>query len=189
MKNRGVTTIVCLCAAILALIVRVDAQNQAPGSSASAPQLRQVAYIKASNAEAADHFGCGGALDGHTGNSVAISADGNTMAIGAHQESSSAKGINGNQNDNDAYASGAVYVFARTPNGVHVARNDDLPGRVDVRRRGNPASGSGDSFGARGGNGVEFEPQDRGHRTLAEGHCLLHVLPSAPHGPQGIREG
>ncbi len=117
MKNRSIATVLSLGVAILALIVRVDAQNQASGSSASSPQLRQVAYIKASNAEAADHFGCGGALDGHTGNSVAISADGNTMAIGAHQESSSAKGINGNQNDNGAYASGAVYVFARTPNG------------------------------------------------------------------------
>jgi hypothetical protein len=81
------------------------------------PQLRQTAYIKASNAEAADHFGCGGALDGHTGNSVAISADGNTMAVGSHQESSGARGINGNQNNNDAYASGAVYVFTRTANG------------------------------------------------------------------------
>ena len=117
MKNRSIATVLSLGVAILALIVRVDAQNQASGSSASSPQLRQVAYIKASNAQAADHFGCGGALDGHTGNSVAISADGNTMAIGAHQESSSAKGMNGNQNDNGAYASGAVYVFARTPNG------------------------------------------------------------------------
>src|SRR3990172_1798045 len=35
------------------------------------------------------------------------------MAIGAHQESSSARGINGNQNNNSAYASGAVYVFTR----------------------------------------------------------------------------
>jgi FG-GAP repeat len=117
MKNRGFVAVLCLCTAILAVMVRVDAQNQTSGSSASSPQLRQVAYIKASNAEAADHFGCGGALDGHTGNSVTISADGNTMAIGAHQESSGAKGINGNQNDNAAYASGAVYVFARTPNG------------------------------------------------------------------------
>jgi hypothetical protein len=80
------------------------------------PQLRQVAYIKASNADAADHFGCGGALDGHTGNSIALSADGNTLAIGAHQESSGAKGINGNQNNNDGYASGAVYVFTRNGN-------------------------------------------------------------------------
>jgi hypothetical protein len=105
-----------LSVALAAVIVQAGAQNQAPASSAGMPQLRQVAYIKASNAEAADHFGCGGALDGHTGNSVAISADGNTLAVGAHQESSGARGINGNQNNNDAYASGVVYVFTRTAN-------------------------------------------------------------------------
>ena len=45
--------------------------------------LKQTAYLKASNPHAGDHFGCGGVLDGHTGNSVAVSADGNTMAVGA----------------------------------------------------------------------------------------------------------
>src|SRR2546421_347090 len=38
-------------------------------------QLKQTAYIKASNPHAGDHFGCGGVLDGHTGNSVAVSAE------------------------------------------------------------------------------------------------------------------
>jgi len=117
MKSTSVGGVLCLCVAVSSLIVGVDAQNPAPGSAAGGPQLRQAAYIKASNAEAADHFGCGGALDGHTGNAVAISADGNTMAIGAHQESSNAKGVNGNQNNNAAYAAGAVYVYARTANG------------------------------------------------------------------------
>ena len=116
MRTRKLTGALCLCVAVAAMTVQVGAQNQAPASSAGMPQLRQTAYIKASNAEAADHFGCGGALDGHTGNSVAISADGNTMAIGAHQESSNAKTINGNQNNNGAYAAGAVYVFTRTAN-------------------------------------------------------------------------
>jgi FG-GAP repeat len=118
MKTRSVATVLCLCAVIASLMVRADAQNQAPGSSVRSPGMKQVAYIKASNAEAADHFACGGALDGHTGNSVAISADGNTMAIGAHQESSDARGVNENQNNNAAYASGAVYVYARTANGA-----------------------------------------------------------------------
>ena len=75
--------------------------------------LEQVAYIKASNAEPYDHFACGGVNPGHTGNSIALSGDGNTMAIGAPFESSAATGINGNQNDNSAYASGAVYVYVR----------------------------------------------------------------------------
>ena len=117
MRTRNLAAVLCLCVAVAAVIVQAGAQNQAPASSAGMPQLRQTAYIKASNTEAADHFGCGGALDGHTGNSVAISADGNTMAIGAHQESSNAKTVNGNQNNNAAYAAGAVYVFTRTANG------------------------------------------------------------------------
>src|SRR5205085_8881 len=75
--------------------------------------LKQAAYIKASNAEAYDHFGCGGANQGHTGNAIAVSGDGNTMAIGAPFESGGAKGINGNQNDHSTYAAGAVYVFTR----------------------------------------------------------------------------
>jgi hypothetical protein len=75
--------------------------------------LKQVGYIKASNAEAYDHFACGGGNQGHTGNSVALSGDGSTMAVGAPFESSGAAGINGNQRDNSMYAAGAVYVYAR----------------------------------------------------------------------------
>ena len=91
---------------------RRPAQTGGPAPTA-APQLRQVAYIKASNSRAGDHFGCGGALTGHTGIGVALSADGSTLAVGAPHESSGSKGINGNQNDESAYGSGAVYVFTR----------------------------------------------------------------------------
>src|SRR5689334_6496231 len=80
-------------------------------------QLKQAAYLKASNTHAGDHLGCGGVLDGHAGNTVAVSADGNTMAIGAPHESSGAKGINGNQNDTSIYDAGAVYVFTRNGSG------------------------------------------------------------------------
>ena len=55
-----------------------------------------------------DHFGNGGTLEGH---GVALSGDGSTLAVGTLYESSGAKGINGNQNDNSAYSSGAVYIF------------------------------------------------------------------------------
>ncbi|AKS41167.1 FG-GAP repeat protein [Wenzhouxiangella marina] len=61
----------------------------------------QQAYLKASNAELGDQFGW----------SVAISGD--TIAVGANAESSSARGVNGDQDDNAAPASGAVYVFVR----------------------------------------------------------------------------
>src|ERR1700704_1615298 len=82
-------------------------------SSGSAARLRQVAYLKASNPAEDAHFGCGGTLTGHAGNSSAISDDGNTIAIGAPHENSGARGINGNQNDKSVYSSGAVYVFTR----------------------------------------------------------------------------
>ena len=72
--------------------------------------LRQTAYIKASNPHMGDHFGNGGTL---LGDSVALSGDGLTMAVGAPNEGSGAKGINGNQNDTSVFSAGAVYVFTR----------------------------------------------------------------------------
>lgn len=92
--------------------------SQSPSTlpSAANRQLKQVTYLKASNPGAGDHFGCGGALTGHAGHGVAISGDGNTIAVGAPHESSGARGINGNQNDDSVYSSGAVYVYTRTGN-------------------------------------------------------------------------
>ncbi len=65
--------------------------------------LKQVGYIKASNPSERAQFG----------DAVALSGDGNTLAVGARAESSAAAGINGNQADASAVSSGAVYVFAR----------------------------------------------------------------------------
>ena len=48
------------------------------------------------------------------GFSIGLSADGNTLAVGAIAEDSGAKGINGDQNDNSQMGSGAVYVYTRT---------------------------------------------------------------------------
>ncbi|RZJ12747.1 MAG: integrin, partial [Haliea sp.] len=73
-------------------------------TAAITPNVTQaIGYFKASNTDAADNFG----------SSVALSADGSTLAVGAHQEKSNAMGINGNQNDNTG-SSGAVYIFTRT---------------------------------------------------------------------------
>ena len=63
--------------------------------------LAQQAYLKASNSQASDKFGF----------SVAIS--GNTVVVGASNESSSATGVNGDQTNNDVFQSGAAYVFVR----------------------------------------------------------------------------
>jgi FG-GAP repeat len=97
---------------ILSLGAIAPVGSQSPSSS-SAGQLRQAAYLKASNPLEDAHFGCGGTLTGHAGNASSISQDGNTIAIGAPHENSGAKGINGNQNDHSLYSSGAVYVFTR----------------------------------------------------------------------------
>jgi hypothetical protein len=70
-----------------------DAQNQ----------WSQQAYIKASNTEWGDEFGW----------NVALSDDGNTLAVGSWGEDSAATGIDGNQADNTAIDAGAVYVFVR----------------------------------------------------------------------------
>ncbi len=64
----------------------------------------QEAYVKASNTNASDYFGL----------SVALSADGSHLAVGANGEDSNATGIGGDQTNNAATGSGAVYVYART---------------------------------------------------------------------------
>lgn len=61
----------------------------------------QQAYIKASNTGADDEFG------------QSVSLSGDTLAVGASDEGSSATGVGGNQADNGAQSSGAVYVFTR----------------------------------------------------------------------------
>jgi hypothetical protein len=62
------------------------------------------AYIKASAIDPFDQFGT----------SVALSADGNTLAVSALLEDSAATGINGADSDDSALNSGAVYVFTRS---------------------------------------------------------------------------
>ncbi|MBZ5709402.1 FG-GAP repeat protein [Nannocystis pusilla] len=64
----------------------------------------QQAYVKASNSDEGDNFGT----------AVALSGDGNVLAVGAQYEDSGATGINGNQLDGTAVDAGAVYVFTRS---------------------------------------------------------------------------
>ncbi|KKL06450.1 hypothetical protein LCGC14_2595910, partial [marine sediment metagenome] len=77
--------------------------DSAPVTATSA-MLGAIGYFKASNTESYDRFGY----------SVSLSGDGNTMAVGAWEEDSSATGINGNQTNNNTLQSGAVYVFVRS---------------------------------------------------------------------------
>jgi hypothetical protein len=67
----------------------------------------QQAYVKASNTGEPD--------EGDTfGSSIALSGDGQTLAVGSPSEDSGIGGIDANQKDNSSPGSGAVYVFTRT---------------------------------------------------------------------------
>ncbi len=61
--------------------------------------LEQIAYVKASNTGADDQFG------------TSVSLSGDTMVVGALSEDSNATGVDGDQADNSAIASGAVYLI------------------------------------------------------------------------------
>ena len=95
----------------------------------------QQAYVKASNPGQSDHFG----------SSVALSRDGNTMAVTAHWEASGATGVNGNQNDNSIPQAGAVYVFTRT--GTTWTQQAYIKASNTGKANEGTARGDGDQFG------------------------------------------
>ncbi len=61
----------------------------------------QEAFIKASNTRQESHFG------------YRLAFDGDTLAVGAYEESSGATGINGDQDNTSQPNAGAVYIFIR----------------------------------------------------------------------------
>ncbi len=65
---------------------------------------RQQAHLKPSNTQANAWFG----------SSMALSSDGNTLAVGSMAEASSGRGFNANQADRSASGAGAAYLFARS---------------------------------------------------------------------------
>ncbi|WP_434418219.1 FG-GAP repeat protein [Nannocystis pusilla] len=85
-----------------------ELHNFAPDSGAAYVFVRegdgwkQQAYLKSFNVDPGDCFG-----------EVAISANGDTIAVGAPCEDSAATGVGGERHDNSAQDSGAVYVFER----------------------------------------------------------------------------
>jgi hypothetical protein len=85
----------------------------------SGTNWNQQAYQKASNTESNDNFGW----------SMAVSGD--TVVVGAVNESSNATGVNGTQSNNSAQSAGAAYIFsapAIVPPELHLtaARDGDL---------------------------------------------------------------
>jgi len=102
----GTSTVMLSAAPLAEVTVAVTAESGALKTYTVViiRRLAQQAYVKASNTELNDAFG----------NSLALSADGNTLAVGACHEASAATGAGGNQTDNSANYSGAVYVFGRS---------------------------------------------------------------------------
>ena len=81
-----------------------DGCNQNSDITFSATEMLQsIGYLKASNAGFADWFGW----------SVALSGDGQTLAVGAPAEDSNATGVNGDQHSDTSRNAGAVYVFIK----------------------------------------------------------------------------
>ena len=68
----------------------------------AADAIASIGYFKASNNGAGDYFG----------GSIALSGDGNTLAVGAYHEAGSSTGINSNADDS-ATDAGAVYLFRK----------------------------------------------------------------------------
>jgi hypothetical protein len=104
-----------LCGLVLAITATNGATVRGQTPKGSDPGILKrnfspVAYLKASNPRADSKLGFGSALTGRT---LVISRDGNTLAVASPDESSAATGVNGNQKDDTASGSGAVYVFVR----------------------------------------------------------------------------
>jgi len=76
-------------------------RHQTMSAPLAAEAIAQQAYLQASNAGFNDKFGY----------SVAVSGD--IAVVGAIAESSDATGVNGDQNNDNAFESGAAYVFVR----------------------------------------------------------------------------
>ena len=64
-----------------------------------------AAMLKSAVPAASDQFG------------TSVDASGNRVVVGAHGESSNAKGVNGSDNNNDGWSSGATYVFVGADGG------------------------------------------------------------------------
>jgi len=113
----------------------VDSDEQMVSGSLSSG----IGYIKASNTDEFDFFG----------DAVSLSADGNTLAIGAYGEDATAQELNGSQTDNSTINSGAVYVFVLNNSINNTGTMDDTSGvwQQQAYLKASNAD-AGDSFGS-----------------------------------------
>jgi hypothetical protein len=78
-----------------------DSRLAVRGARTRGARRAQEAYVKASNTEPYDNFG----------DDVALSGDGETLAVGAPGEQFTARGVCGDESNNGSFVAGAVYVF------------------------------------------------------------------------------
>ncbi|BEP67364.1 hypothetical protein GmRootV35_18780 [Variovorax sp. V35] len=123
----------------------------------------QQAYVKASNTDAGDNFGM----------SVALSADGATLAVGAPAEDSGAYGIDADQADNSATDTGAVYVYTRR-NGIWAQQ-----AYVKGARTAGSRFGSSVAFSADGATLAVGAPSEASGATSIDGDQLNNSAPYA----------
>jgi hypothetical protein len=117
----------------------------------------QQASFKASNSGIEDWFGV----------RLALSGDGNTLAVSAPNEDGGATGINGRQEDNSAGEAGALYLFTRAGTtwtfqsyvkGSNTEAFDEFGSGVALSRNGTLAVGArSEDGGASGANGGEID--------------------------------
>lgn len=154
------------------LAVGCQNENSGGGASGAVYVLRRVgsawsheAFLKASNPNGNDQFG----------RSVAISADGNTLAVGALYEASNATGVGGNQADNSVMNAGAAYIFSRSGSSwsqdayikaSNTGANDYFGFAVDLSDDGNTlvvgARGEASNATGIGGNQLDNSKADAG---------------------------
>jgi hypothetical protein len=117
-------------------------------------EWRQQAYLKASNTDDQDWFG----------HSVDISGD--SVVIGARFEDSSATGVNGEQDDNTKFNSGATYIFARSSDqwsqqaylkASNTEQGDGFGWSVSISRNSVTIGAAGEESGASGINGDQAD--------------------------------
>jgi hypothetical protein len=135
-----------------------EADDSAPDSGAvyvferGSFSWARTAYIKASNPGASDHFGW----------SVTIS--GGLLAAGAPSEDSAAAGVDGDQADDSATDSGALYLFWRTGDSWYQKAYAKAESPGAGANLGTSVSAEGDTLAA--GVPCETDP------AMAGGHCI-----------------
>jgi len=87
---------------LVAIVVTAPNGARATTTVLVVPELvDSTTYVKATNTEKYDRFG------------IALAVSGNTLAVGSYYEDGSSGGVNGDQLDNNATDSGAVYVYVK----------------------------------------------------------------------------